>query len=83
MASWSVRQSGLPVRTMATVTVPGFLPSASPNRRRGEIRFRDSTAGRKLLTLDETDRALKEAEARNAELEARLQDEPSTPPGRR
>ena len=35
MASWSVRQSGLPVRTMATVTVPGFLPSASPNRRRG------------------------------------------------
>ena len=34
MVSWSVRRSGLPVRTMATVTVPGFLPSGAPKRRR-------------------------------------------------
>ena len=48
-----------------------------------EIRFRDPGTGRKLLTLEETDRAreeadraLKEAQARIAELEARLRAAP-------
>ena len=59
-----------------------------------EIRFRDPATGRKLLTLEETDlalkesdRALREAWTRNAELEARLRDAsgdaPGAPPDRR
>ena len=54
-----------------------------------EIRFRDPETGRKLLTLEETERtrveterALVEARARIAELEARLRDTPTAPPPR-
>ena len=61
-----------------------------------EIRFRVPATGRKLLTLEETDiawrkseraldadaRALKEAQARIAELEARLRAAPSAPSNR-
>ena len=49
---------------------------------RGEIRFRDPATGRKLLTLEETDLALKEARARIAELEGESLAEPSPPPRR-
>ncbi len=49
----------------------------------GEIRFRDPSTGRKLLTLAETDLALQEARARNAELEARLRAVSPPPPERR
>ena len=63
----------------------------------GEIRFRDPATGRKLLNLEETELALREAErareaaelalkearARRAELEARLQRERPSSPERR
>ena len=63
----------------------------------GEIRFRDPVTGRKLLNLEETelalreaerareaaDLALKEARARIAELEGKSPAEPSRPPRRR
>ena len=47
---------------------------------RGEIRFRDPATGRKLLTLEEAEFALKEARARIAELEGKPPAEPSPPP---
>ena len=50
---------------------------------RGEIRFRDPATGRKLLTLEEAELALKEARARIAELEDKPPAEPSPPPRRR
>ena len=50
---------------------------------RGEIRFRDPATGRKLLTLEEVELVLKEARARIAELEGKLQVEPSPPLRRR
>ncbi len=42
---------------------------------RGEIRFRDPATGRKLLTLEETDRAGQEARRRREEAELALEDE--------
>ena len=47
---------------------------------RGEIRFRHPATGRKLLTLEEAELALKEARARIAELEGKPPAEPSPPP---